>query len=161
MYSLQGLTAVVIAKTQYILAKSFGVELIELEKQNKSGGKYYILRSLVPARIYAECIAAREGVDALGRRGMLGYLVTLVYMSCGSLPEPELYRHMEAVGVGRAKVGEVVDDAVRGRYIMVDRSAGMDEGVKVYAVAERALVEGMTEEAVLGAVAAEFAEDDE
>jgi len=52
-----------------------------------------------------------------------------------------------------------VDDAVRKRYVKVDKASmegSVDEAVKVYAVAERAVAEGLTEDAVLRAVQEEF-----
>jgi hypothetical protein len=66
---------------------------------------------------------------------------------------------MEALGVEKGRVQEVVEDAVRKRYVKVDKGSmegSVDEGVKVYAVAERAVAEGMTEQAVLGVVQEEF-----
>jgi hypothetical protein len=155
----KGVPAVVVAKTQYVLAKSFGMDLVETEKVGvKSGGKYYILRSLCPGSVYMETVGNSESIEVLERRGMLGVLLALIYM-CGSLPEPELFRHMEALGVAKPRVTESLEDAMRKRYIKVDKSSmgsSMDEEVKLYAVAERALADGLTEEVVLQSVRAEF-----
>jgi len=148
----KGIVQVVVAKAQHVLASKFGVEMLELEKAGvKSGGKYYVLRSMCPGRVYPGGMGDETG--------LLGLLVALIYMSCGSLPEPELMRHMMALGVNVGKVGEVVDDAVRKRYVKVDKASmegSVDEAVKVYAVAERAVAEGLTEDAVLRAVQEEF-----
>ena len=148
----KGIVQVVVAKAQHVLAAKFGVEMLELEKAGvKSGGKYYVLRSMCPGRVYPGGMGDETG--------LLGLLVALIYMSCGSLPEPELMRHMMALGVDAGKVGEVVDDAVRKRYVKVDKASmegSVDEAAKVYAVAERAVAEGLTEDAVLRAVQEEF-----
>lgn len=159
----KGVPAAVVARTQYVLAKSFGLELVEMEKEGtKSGGKYFILRSLCPGSVYMETVGGSESKDVMEKRGLLGFLLALIYMSYGSLPEPELLRHMEALGVTKSRVTELLEDAMRKRYVKVDKSSmgtSMDEEVKMYTVAERALADGMTEDAVLQSVQAEFEED--
>lgn len=159
----KGVPAAVVARTQYVLAKSFGLELVETEKEGtKSGGKYFILRSLCPGSVYMETVGGSESKDVMEKRGLLGFLLALIYMSYGSLPEPELLRHMEALGVTKSRVTELLEDAMRKRYVKVDKSSmgtSMDEEVKMYTVAERALADGMTEDAVLQSVQAEFEED--
>ena len=148
----KGVAAVVLAKAQHVLAKSFGLELVELEKDKqgvKSGAKYFILKSMCPSSVYVDTVGKTEAIEVLEKRGLLGFFVTLVHMA-GSLPEPELWRHMESLGAEKARVTEMIEDALRRRYVKVDKSSmGMDEDVRVYAVAERALAEGMGEEAVL------------
>ena len=159
----KGVPAVVVARTQYVLAKSFGMELVEMEKVGvKSGGKYYVLRSLCPGSIYMETVGTAESIEVLEKRGLLGFLLALIYMSCGSLSEPELFRHMETLGVAKARVTELIEDAMRKRYVKVDKSSmgsSMDEEVKLFTVAERALADGLTEDVVLQSVGAEFADD--
>ncbi len=160
----KGVPAVVVAKTQYVLAKSFGMDLVEEEKVGvKSGGKYYILRSLCPGSVYMETVGKSESIEVLEKRGLLGFLLALIYM-CGSLPEPELFRHMEALGVARPRATEVLEDAMRKRYVKVDKSSmgsSIDDEVKAYAVAERAVADGLTEDVVLQSVRAEFDDAEE
>ena len=65
----KGVPAVVVARTQYVLAKSFGMELVEMEKVGvKSGGKYYVLRSLCPGSIYMETVGTAESIEVLEKR---------------------------------------------------------------------------------------------
>jgi hypothetical protein len=160
----KGVPAVVVAKTQYVLAKSFGMDLVEEEKVGvKSGGKYYILRSLCPGSVYTQTIGKSESIEVLEKRGMLGFLLALIYM-CGSLPEPELFRHMEAVGVAKPRATELLEDAMRKRYVKMDKSSmgsSIDDEVKSYAVAERAVADGLTEGVVLQSVQAEFDDAEE
>lgn len=160
----KGVPAVVVAKTQYVLAKSFGMDLVEEEKVGlKSGGKYYILRSLCPGSVYTQTIGKSESIEVLDKRGMLGFLLALIYM-CGSLPEPELFRHMEAVGVAKPRATELLEDAMRKRYVKMDKSSmgsSIDDEVKSYAVAERAVADGLTEGVVLQSVQAEFDDAEE
>jgi hypothetical protein len=156
----KGVAGVVLSKARVVLASTFGLDLVELEKEgSKSSAKYFLLKSLVPSSVYAETVGMTDNRKVLEKRGILGLIVSLVIVSKGSLPEAELWRHLEALGLDRTRAKEIADDAVKKRYLKLEKSIALNDEVRTYALAERAAVEGMTEEAILAFVDDEFAEE--
>jgi hypothetical protein len=176
----RGVSELILAKVQFLLASSFGMDMVELVKPStkknvlgtqqsgsgESGTKYFTLKSMVPKEVYKETVGKTDASSVDARWGLLGVIISLITMSGGSLVEEELWRHLNSMGADRTTKhpmlggvpSDIIDDFVRKRYLKVEKQAGLDEETRSYLVAENALSE-ITDDDVMSHVQRELARE--
>ena len=174
----RGVSELILAKVQLLLASCFGMDMVELIKpsakkntlgtqpsgSSESGTKYFTLKSMVPKEVYKETVGKTDTSSVDARWGLLGVIISLIQMSGGSLVEEELWRHLRSMGADKTTrhqmldgiPSDIIDDFVRKRYLKVEKQAGLDEETRSYLVAENALSE-ITSEDVMRHVEMELA----
>ena len=86
----KGWSRCIIAMAQHSLAARFGLELVEILKRRRDGDeirKYYVLRSLIPQKLYNAIVPDREEDEKLG---LLAAILGLMTVSGGKISEGEI-----------------------------------------------------------------------
>lgn len=181
----RGVSELILAKAQLLLASCFGLDMKELVKPatrkglvamptQQQGGegevvggtKYMVLKSMVPKELYKKTVGKTDSTCEDARRGLLGVILALITMSGGILVEEELWRHLRMLGVDKAVKHsmlegipcDIVDDFVRKRYLRVEKQPGVDDDTRSYMVAENALSE-VSDSDILSHIQGELARD--
>lgn len=150
--ALKVLPSIIIAEAQCQLINRFGLEFIELTKKQfneefgsgRQGPSYFVLRSILPATLYAEVV---EDNAVAGQRGFLAVVLSLIDLEGGSIEDDELWKHLEEIGMhkdtphnalGGATPSAAMLEFIKKRYFIVGKVEGNDGPVEMYSSGENA-----------------------